>query len=583
MEPKGKMIRQFMWPYQIHFRISVEVGAKFALQAIGLPVEPTVLLVGFKVAGDSEFDICIEPEDGPYAPGDFSAVKEMTKRLYLEHPERGIINTNARLHEMRQRGLLDEMRGKALSEVLGDHPASGGQTFFASRSTRVGDYEVHVVLGVPSDALADVPRIQTTLRDRFRIVPSLVHAVIYEVLRRASLGLYLPDPGDGDALGAYSPEIVRAATERFVRSVMLCVDFWSGSDNDLLFSSISALPYEGRSGVGRLILAKPDHPAIEVLLRIRHPVKLHDTRAVRKLLEASGDDADLLVGENEVYGFGRVTEDYDPSTETVFVVSLSGRGAWDLSHGNQVLLSVRDGKAMLPVSVFDLDAFVDLADRLLPNPDVPTLLGIAHTMAQNDHGAMLIVSSGASAEAERLSPQAWAVDPAPLSPALLRQLTAMDGAVLIDPQGKCHAIGAILDGQAAGKGDPARGSRFNNAVRYLNSSPPSAIIVVYSADGSVDILPQLHLRQKRSMVDAAVQRYLDVAAQRPPDTKQVYGAWDLLEKLNFYLSSEQCKKVNEARRGIDAWEEVNSTMRLIKRDLVPQPDMNDSYWLQEES
>lgn len=74
---------------------------------------------------------------------------------------------------------------------------------------------------------------------------------------------------------------------------------------------------------------------------------------------------------------------------------------------------------------------------------------------------------------------AWAIDPVPLSPALLTQLTDMDGAVLVDKLGQCHAIGVILDGQARGKGEPSRGSRFNNAIRYLDSDPPASIVVVY--------------------------------------------------------------------------------------------------------
>lgn len=381
------------------------------------------------------------------------------------------------------------------------------------------------------------------------------------------------------ALGAGTTEIVRTATEGFVRSVMLCAGYLSGADSDLLFSSISALPYEGRSGTGTIVLAKPEDPAIEVSLRMRNPIRLRNTRAIRKLLEASGSGSDLLAREEEIYALGRIGDNYDATTETAFVVSLIGRGAWDMSHANQVLLSVRDGVAHLPVNTLEVDRLTDLIDRLLPGADVSKLLDLARAASQNEHGAMLVISSDAQAEAERLSPQAWAVEPAPLVPDLLRQLTAMDGAVLVDPIGRCHAIGVILDGRAAGQGDPARGSRFNNAIRYLDTEPPAAVIVVYSADGSIDILPKLHPRVERSSVDAAVQRYVELAAEEPPNLEEISDAWRIVKSLRFYLSSQQCDAVNGATAIIDDWRKRNTSVRLAEPELAPSPEMNDSYWL----
>ena len=61
--------------------------------------------------------------------------------------------------------------------------------------------------------------------------------------------------------------------------------------------------------------------------------------------------------------------------------------------------------------------------------------------------------------------------------------------MLIQPDGTCHAIGAILDGLATEKGDSSRGSRYNSAVRYVNSSKYPVLAVVVSEDGWIDLLP----------------------------------------------------------------------------------------------
>lgn len=70
---------------------------------------------------------------------------------------------------------------------------------------------------------------------------------------------------------------------------------------------------------------------------------------------------------------------------------------------------------------------------------------------------------------------------------MLRKLTSVDGALLVDNTGKCHAYGVILDGKAKKGGDTGRGSRFNSAVNYTSSHKGSFAIVL-SEDGMIDIL-----------------------------------------------------------------------------------------------
>jgi hypothetical protein len=70
-------------------------------------------------------------------------------------------------------------------------------------------------------------------------------------------------------------------------------------------------------------------------------------------------------------------------------------------------MNVRDGVAHLPDTPLNIAMFQDVVSRLLPDADLEILIAIAKAAGQHDHGAMLIISSDASAEATRLSPQAW--------------------------------------------------------------------------------------------------------------------------------------------------------------------------------
>lgn len=576
---RGRSIKQFMWGYQHYFRSSAENGAKATLEAIGLHADVEFLLVGFCVAGEHEFPICIEPEDGPYEPGDLASVAQEAEEIYRSHPDSGMWYSVQHIQDRKHASMMDWARGRAVCKALGETPAGQGKEYFAGRSARVGDYEVHPVLGVDRDTLASIPRLQKEWHDRYSVDISLAHSVIFEVLGGAFRAMHLPDAGaDLTVLGS-DTELIRKSANRLIRSTLIRAGYDFGEDYDLLISGIAALPYEGRAGAGRVILAKSSDPAIDLTLRLRNPVHLNDARAVRKLIEASGEEADLISDGETIYGFGRVQPDYDTDRETVFVITMKDRGLWHLSNGDQVLLTMQDGRASLPSPPFDAAYFLDLADRILPGSRTDKLLQLAEAASRNLHGTMLVVSSDAGAEAARLAPQAWATEPQVLSSEFLRQLTKIDGAILLDTFGACHGMGVILDGMSCGKESPARGSRYNNAIRYLQSQPPPAIVIVYSADGTIDILPKLRPRVTRQEVEESVGNYVRLAGKTPPDLRRVAKARNLVERYEFYLSEEQCMKVNDANGIVDTWRRENSNLRLIYKHLEPHPDMNDSYWI----
>jgi hypothetical protein len=52
--------------------------------------------------------------------------------------------------------------------------------------------------------------------------------------------------------------------------------------------------------------------------------------------------------------------------------------------------------------------------------------------------------------------------------------------------------------------------------------------------------------------------------------------------LKFYLSAEQCRRLNEARAAQDRWDQEHDRIRVIETELAPNPDMNETYWLPED-
>lgn len=117
-EDNDMIINQFMWGYQPHFRIGVEVPLRMALSDIGFIGVADVLLVGFQVTGEHPFPICIEPEDGPYDPSFLTNVLSRGQELYEQHPDHDMIHTDQRAHEAYHENLRRRMRARAVAERL---------------------------------------------------------------------------------------------------------------------------------------------------------------------------------------------------------------------------------------------------------------------------------------------------------------------------------------------------------------------------------------------------------------------------------------------------------------------------------
>ena len=73
----------------------------------------------------------------------------------------------------------------------------------------------------------------------------------------------------------------------------------------------------------------------------------------------------------------------------------------------------------------------------------------------------------------------------------LLSVTSIDGALFMDLEGWCYAIGVILDGRASVKGDRGRGSRYNSMVTYvnqINKRKENCFGIVISEDKKIDII-----------------------------------------------------------------------------------------------
>lgn len=160
-------------------------------------------------------------------------------------------------------------------------------------------------------------------------------------------------------------------------------------------------------------------------------------------------------------------------------------------------------------------------------------------------------------------------------------VTAIDGAVLVSPDATCFAIGVILDGRATPKGNPARGARYNSAIRYVESQNQSLAIVV-SEDGGVNLIPNLMPQIRKSELIRHIEIIGEVHTSEKRDRIAYYASEEWLRSHQFYLSKEQCDKLNMMMREITRGFLRESGWGIEHNDLQPHEDMNESYFMIED-
>lgn len=140
-----------------------------------------------------------------------------------------------------------------------------------------------------------------------------------------------------------------------------------------------------------------------------------------------------------------------------------------------------------PADPADVKAKIEAKFMNLPAGAADRLVDLVKHAMKAEHGTMLIVSANATAEATRLTKSTKGIKPfTPTEPTIVAA-SAIDGGILVDLEGTCHGIGIILDGEAGDGENPARGARYNSAIRYLRKHPESLIAVV-SEDKTVDVV-----------------------------------------------------------------------------------------------
>ncbi len=582
-------ITLFMWGYQQHFRRNIERLMNSVLEALGVTsFTAECLLVGTIIPRrQNQNPVCVEPEDSKW---DIHLFNDLLNRINVEiknHPRQRIFYTDKQAMRDKPENIYRDSVHLAVQKEMRAYDSQHCVQSFAGRPAPVKDHYVTTVIQLPNALFERFRPLQESAINYERFLcqasPSFIHAAISKVLAEAHDELLRSDPGGSySASLRSSDEIIQRAASSFMMTPGIAI-----RDRDFFepvferFNMISSLMYEGAKGVGKLLLAKPEDGTVDFRIRFAKPVPFRQHRWSRKVLQLASSESPLIANCKEILGLGHIAAGINPwESQNIFQIDFLDHYHWRLSCGDEVMLVSKYGIPSLPQERFPRDLLLDTYQRLFPKSckqDIDRFSELLDTATRQRHGSMLIVAEDAEAEAYRLQGEGTRIEPVELTPDLYRQVSRIDGAVIIDPHGLCHAIGVILDGQTEIRCTPSRGARYNSAVRYVSSSDKSRLAVVVSDDQTVDIIPLPRPRIKRSALENEISK-LEAAT-----SENYHQLINYLNDNRFYLDQMQCDRINKALERIEKEPQEAGIIRIIWPEFLPDPDFNESYYKNEDN
>ena len=402
-------------------------------------------------------------------------------------------NTLSDRDRTKREAVLRTVRG-----ILRTYDSEHNARSFSGWPGQLGEYYVVPVLQFPEELFRRFRRCVTYPRENtYSVPPSFIHAAIEQVLDWAYEEIREDVPGGG-IMGKSPPpeEMVQKAATMFLYAPARAIGDNRFAVTSLFgrLNSLSTWMYEGTEGTGRLLLSQPTNKAVNMTLSFALLC-----RSLNQDGEESCSSWSLLTciywrTRREIWGLGRLAEKFDPwQTQDVFAIDFLDRYYWRLVCGDHTLLECKYAMPTLP----SVTPSLDIAERgysgtfpTASERSAECFMRLYKAASGLDHGSMLVVAQDAEREAKRLEQQGTRIQPVPMMPELFRHVSRIDGSVLVDPDGMCHAIGVVLDGRARSDCLPARGARYNSAVRYVHGAAVGRLAVVVSDDGTVDVIRQ---------------------------------------------------------------------------------------------
>ena len=499
-----------MWGYQLHFQILLQRKAENLFNRIDKNLQPNVFLLGILIdQREDRHKICLEPENCGYGVDLFSNIEKLTEELEKVDKESKIMHSHPIAQENHKNRIRSRAWIGAIKMILESEDIYGDTEKYISFPRCIEGFLVFTVLELNNSALNEHYSLtKEKCLGRFKISRSFIESTVDNYLNECYKALN--DPNQGYKTIRHVEEILRESGEVFMNTISQAGDNFGLNDLYNTCNIIASMKYEGTEGIGRLAICNKEHINIRLTFELEEPIELSDYRKVRKFLELSSECSIIISDSVHIYGLGKIVGKYNPKDESLFIISFKSHFKWEVLHDNNSMMVVEYSLPTIRKDKINRKKFCSDLPRIfkdVENEQIDGLWKIITNASDQKHGTMVVISDNAEKESKRLGKQCFAIKPVKLQPNIIQQITSIDGAILLDRNSTCFAIGVILDGDATEKGDSSRGSRYNSAIGYYEQFRKTTplLIVTISEDGMTNLIPNLRPQINRSDITDRIE------------------------------------------------------------------------------
>ncbi|MFL0253231.1 tetratricopeptide repeat protein [Clostridium neuense] len=411
-------------------------------------------------------------------------------------------------------------------------------------------------------------------------------------------------------------------TRKYIKNIFLktcgkTINNKSGDHTISIFEEInyiSTLSYEGADIRAKLAIMNKNlaDNFVSYYIKLDRPVSFSEYRKVRKLLQTS-DESTYLIGDNEkIYGLGKFNKLDElklklENNNTILIVEFTGRFEYKISRAfiaddlinselvkhvvkESLLLNIKNGKPNLIENKYSESILESILKQAFKDDfkkdseeKIASLKRIVYYAKNQKHGTTLVITTPelAKSETSKLVNQSIKIENKNLANCdylenLIYKITNIDGAMYIDTNSNCHAIGVILDGTADERhGDSSRGSRYNSAIKYSlkEGIGNSCVIIVISEDGMIDIV---YRGDKYDSIIKQINKLFNKADTLFND-KDYKGAINILNKI-LKLDASSSKAYLNKGLALSALERKNEAINCYDLAIKFKPDYAKAYY-----
>lgn len=328
---------------------------------------------------------------------------------------------------------------------------------------------------------------------------SLADEAYYEWLSHKLSGFLAAKEVSEEEWGDFSGEdvgtICRNAADnlnKYMKSVL-------GVDLGIL-TELSGSYYEGKACECSIVFCTDDREEWDDLdgIALDQPIEIntYKIRNIRKILEMGGEGYCALAkrdssGRWKIYGICKETAELERSLK----FHILNHMVWRMEVGGKTSLIYNCGKYEIDSLELEVQMFSDKFEKVYGMEPDETVKDIFRRATKQKHGTIVIIldANVIEAETDRLINESTGmkVKNGNILGELVKNVTSIDGAMMIDENGSCSGIGLILDSNESVTGNPERGARYHSVLKYVKKWKNREIRclgIVVSEDKTVDVI-----------------------------------------------------------------------------------------------